>query len=70
MSTLETHTLRVWRQLREWSVDELAKRAGMHPVTVRRHEVGYKQMSRGSLAIYADALGIKVEQIEKPKRKG
>lgn len=67
---LETHTLRVWRQMREWSVDELAKRTGLHPVTIRRHEVGYREISKGSLLIYADALGIKAEQIEKPKRKG
>lgn len=64
---METHSLRVWRQIKEMSVDDLAKRTKLHPVTIRNHETGYQKISRASLLIYADALGIKTEQIEKRK---
>ena len=67
---METHSLRVWRQIREMTVDDLAKRTELHPVTIRNHETGYNVIGTQSLMAYAYALGIKVEQIEKPKRKG
>ena len=68
VNEMETHTLRVWRQMRELSVEELAKQTGLHPVTVRNHETGYLKMSEISKKSYAYTLGIKTEQIKLPKR--
>lgn len=67
---METHTLRVWRQIRELSVEELAEKTGLHPVTIRNHETGYLKMSENTKRNYAYTLGVRVEQIDPPKREG
>jgi predicted transcriptional regulator len=68
---METHTLRVWRQMREMSVEEMATRTNLHPVTIRNHETGYLKMSKLAAVTYANILGIEAEQIELPtKRNG
>lgn len=66
---METHTLRVWRQMRELSVEEMAKRTNLHPVTIRNHETSYLKMSKLAAVTYANILGIEVEQIELPAKK-
>ena len=65
---METHTLRVWRQIRELSVEELAEKTRLHPVTIRNHETGYLKMSENTKRNYAYTLGVQVEQIDPPKR--
>lgn len=52
------HALRDARRKAGWTQEELARKAGLHPVTLSRYETGDREPDLGSLRRIASALGV------------
>lgn len=60
------HTVREWRQIRNWTQNELAKRAQVDISQIQRLEYGERKLENMTLKAalnIANALGVRVEQI-------
>lgn len=55
--------IRKLRELRGWTVRDLAERVGIHERDVSRHELGHRQIKQGQLAAYARALEVTIDQL-------
>ena len=60
------HTLREWRRLKNWTQNDLAKRAGVDISQIQRLELGERKLENLTLKTahkLATALGITIEQL-------
>ena len=57
------HPVRVWREHRGLSVDQLADRAGMRQADLVRIEASQESTSIAALASLADALGLDLDDV-------
>lgn len=60
------HTVREWRQIRNWTQNELAKRAQVDISQIQRLEYGERKLENMTLKAalnIANALGVRIEQI-------
>ena len=54
------NNVKTLRTRKEWTQDELAKRAGVHRVTIVRIETGVHQPLYSEACVLADVLGVSI----------
>jgi len=55
--------IKVQRERRDWTQEELAHRAGMHPVEVGRAERGVRDLRVSTIAKLARGLGVPATEL-------
>lgn len=55
--------IKLQRERREWTQEELAHRAGMHPVEVGRAERGVRDLRVSTIAKLANGLGVPATEL-------